>query len=409
MGKLKVFEVVFNDEDPLYRAGDLVSGHVRLLLSEPKDAVRGICIKFKGYSKTYWKEKETSGVDESERTRSVTYLSKEFYFHEQLIILGKDETATDGNAAKIVLHAGEHLFPFSFRIPIKPLPHPFEGFYGQVRYKVTAKIDRPAKSHYKTQTLFCIIGAGIDLNTKPDSQIPSIGEDEKSVCCMCCVTGPIKVSAQTNKSCYVPGEFIWVSGVIQNQSSREVIDVTAKLVQTVICLARREVSGRPHTRSQVRVISKVKCEGCDEYSKVSFSRKPLLIPSCPPSGLIACGLIDIQYHVKFDADIGRTPLDTYIYLPITIGTVPRSSSNAVWSPRNGEVITQQPSATARQLQLVARYESSCEGPQSIPNKYGYTFGKLMFAPKYPMYNFSLPDPDNEPPCTCRPDQILFNL
>ncbi len=49
MGKLKVFEVIFSDEDPLYRAGEWVKGHVRLLLAEPQDAVRGksvITIRF---------------------------------------------------------------------------------------------------------------------------------------------------------------------------------------------------------------------------------------------------------------------------------------------------------------------------------------------------------------------------
>ena len=61
--------------------------------------------------------------------------------------------------------------------------------------------------------------------------MPSSGGDEKSVCCMCCSTGPIKVSGYTDKSGYVSGETIWLSGFINNQSSRKVIDVTAKLIQ----------------------------------------------------------------------------------------------------------------------------------------------------------------------------------
>ena len=61
--------------------------------------------------------------------------------------------------------------------------------------------------------------------------MPSKEEDEKTVCCLCCATGPVKATAETDKSGYVPGETVWVSGLVENQSSRTIVDITAKLVQ----------------------------------------------------------------------------------------------------------------------------------------------------------------------------------
>ena len=56
-------------------------------------------------------------------------------------------------------------------------------------------------------------------------------EDEKTVCCLCCAEGPIIGRCETDKKGYVPGETIWVSGFVDNPSSREIADIKAKLVQ----------------------------------------------------------------------------------------------------------------------------------------------------------------------------------
>ena len=61
--------------------------------------------------------------------------------------------------------------------------------------------------------------------------MPCQSQDEKTVCCLCCASGPIKASAQIDKGGYVPGETIWVSGFVENNSSREICDINAKLIQ----------------------------------------------------------------------------------------------------------------------------------------------------------------------------------
>ncbi len=61
--------------------------------------------------------------------------------------------------------------------------------------------------------------------------MPSQSQDEKTVCCLWCTSGPITASAQTDKGGYVPGETIWVSGSVENNSSREICVITAKFIQ----------------------------------------------------------------------------------------------------------------------------------------------------------------------------------
>ena len=51
------------------------------------------------------------------------------------------------------------------------------------------------------------------------------------MCCLCCASGPITITAETDKGGYVPGENIWVTGKVENNSSRRIDDVTIKLVQ----------------------------------------------------------------------------------------------------------------------------------------------------------------------------------
>ncbi|XP_072051337.1 arrestin domain-containing protein 3-like [Amphiura filiformis] len=383
MGKLRVFEIVFDNDNDLYRAGDWVQGHVKIELSEKKTEIRGIEIKYKAKAKTKWTEEETQGEGDDEERVEVDYYLKEKYFEEKMLILGKNKK--DKSGAKVHLDAGEHIFPFQFQLPAKPLPHAFEGRFGRIRYKVRAKIDRPGKHDHTVEKMFSVVGVPIDLNNKPEASMPSKSEDEKTVCCLCCATGPIRAEAQTNKSGYVPGETIWVTGMVENNSTREISSITAKLIQKLEFKAEREGHGSLHHKVLYITLGEARGEGCGENETASFEQKSIPVPSCPPSDLEGCGIMDIEYYVEFEADVSGTPFDLELKLPITIGTVPLFSAYSAAFPP-GDVVTQQP--TAPHLPPAA-YEVAMGGPQEIPSKsgYDYTFGKMMYAPKYPYYTF----------------------
>ncbi|XP_038076363.1 arrestin domain-containing protein 3-like [Patiria miniata] len=380
MAKLQMFDVVFDgDNTAVYRSGEVVRGFVRIVLGEVKNDVRGIQIKFKGESHTRWSE----GDGKNNRC----YSAREVYFKEKIICWGKSKN--DPGASKLTLESGEHRFPFSFQIPNVPLPFPFESCVGWIRYRIMCKIDRPWKFNHNTERLFTVVGTPIDLNTMPHARIPSHQEATKTVCCLCCAQGPIIVKASTDKGAYVSGESIFVSGTIENNTSREIIDITYKLVQFVTYFS----SGGHKTRRTFTMV-KDKAPGCKSGEVARMDWKPLILPSIPPSGPQGCNIIKIEYFVEFEGDVSSTPLDAEVKLPVTIGTVPLYQSQY---PDPSAVVSEQPSASAATAPPPS-YQVAVEGLQEIPSKSGhdYTFGKLMYAPQYPTYNLPASAPTWDP-------------
>lgn len=52
--------------------------------------------------------------------------------------------------------------------------------------------------------------------------------DDKTICCLCCKSGPITGTLKVNRIGYVPGESIYFEVSIQNLSNRE-CDISAEL------------------------------------------------------------------------------------------------------------------------------------------------------------------------------------
>ncbi|XP_071794769.1 arrestin domain-containing protein 3-like [Asterias amurensis] len=377
MAKLQNFEVIFDGDVSIFRSGDYVRGFIRIVLGAQKQDIRGIKIKIEGKANTRWSE----GSGDHRRH----YSAKEIYFKEQVICFGKDKR--DPGASKVCMEAGEHHFPFTFQIPNVPLPYPFEGCSGWIRYKLKCKIDRPWKFDHTVERLFSVIGQPIDLNLIQIARYPLQGNDSKTVCCWCCASGPILTQASTDKGAYVPGETIFVSCNIENNSNRNIVDLNAKLIQRVTFH-----SSGGHTRKRSKTMVHIKGPGCGPGETATMAWSPLVIPAIPPTGPQGCNIITIQYEVEVEGDVSDTPFDATVKLPVTIGTVPLYQ---YYSPQPNDVVTQQPSANEPPP---PSYELAVDGLQEIPSKsgYDYTFGKLMYAPQYPTYSMPAHQPTWDP-------------
>ncbi|XP_072050615.1 uncharacterized protein [Amphiura filiformis] len=362
--KIQSFNVEFDKpNDTVYRPGDSVQGYVKVVIrpnSDPIEHIRKLQIKCRGKCRTEWKEQEGSGEDQ----RTVWYGNAEKYFEEKLVVMGTD---IEG---KSHLEEGEHRFPFTFDIPIdKILPPSYESKYGHVRYQVRVKIDKPGYVFDQTTRRCFILEPGLNLNTEPDMVAPSKSEDEKTVCCLCCATGPIKASAQTDKSGYVPGETILVVHYYMYSESDY-----------------HHISNK----TEKKVMSEQIKDGCEENSRASFEGL-LLVPCCPPL-LKGCKFIDLEYYVEVEADVSGTPFDLELKLPITIGTVPLYSAYYSTAFPPGEVISQQPTTSQPSLP-VPGYEFPFGDIGSRNVIYGkhcknYRYGALFFAPRYAYYTFT---------------------
>lgn len=47
-------------------------------------------------------------------------------------------------------------------------------------------------------------------------QDQSNASESKSLCCWCCASGPINGNLFTDRTCYVPGEYVVINGTINN-------------------------------------------------------------------------------------------------------------------------------------------------------------------------------------------------
>ena len=47
-------------------------------------------------------------------------------------------------------------------------------------------------------------------------KIPVSGNDSKTLCCLCCASGPIQAQVHLDRTGYVAGEFILVNGSVEN-------------------------------------------------------------------------------------------------------------------------------------------------------------------------------------------------
>jgi hypothetical protein len=91
---------------------------------------------------------------------SICSLNLWFYKYLLFILAGED----------ITLHAGNHLFPFQFVLPIN-IPGSFEGKSScYVRYWLKANIDRPWKFDPEYKMLFTV-GSVLDLNTQANAMV----------------------------------------------------------------------------------------------------------------------------------------------------------------------------------------------------------------------------------------------
>ena len=135
------------------------------------------------------------------------------------------------------------------------------------------------------------------------------GSDEKSTSYLCCFSGSITLFAQTNKKGYIPGDKIILCGSIVNQSRHQINHLCTRLVQKATYATSTEF---PSGESHRTLVEETYEMFCDRSSSVSFSNKSLSVPTCSPSGLPGCGIIDIEYLVQIEAEAS-------VWLSVDIG------------------------------------------------------------------------------------------
>ncbi|XP_066269228.1 uncharacterized protein [Branchiostoma lanceolatum] len=152
-------------------------------------------------------------------------------------------------------------------------------------------------------------------------QAPLMGQQSKTLCCLCCASGPIELQVQADRSAYCPGEPIMIGGSLENNSSSKITKVTAKFKQDVVYRAHH-----PHhkTRHNSKNLGETEGEGCDEGGSVQLNLS-LPLPAIPPSNLRSCNIIDLTYTLNVSAHFEGAHTSLDLEFPILVGSIPLRS------------------------------------------------------------------------------------
>uniref|UniRef100_A0A1I7TLY8 Arrestin_C domain-containing protein n=1 Tax=Caenorhabditis tropicalis TaxID=1561998 RepID=A0A1I7TLY8_9PELO len=327
MVQLDRFEIVFNNPEEAYFAGQEISGKVIIENKEPKK-VNEILLELKGRARTYWTKH--SGKSRKHCSHSEPYFLEQFntgYTHKFTIV-------NDGKEKERVLPAGIHQVPFSYTLP-KSLPSSFEGEFGHIRYTCKAICERPWDFDIVSRKAFTVVGIE-DINSDPKLNEPVTCIESNHAVTFCCrstgsVTGEIKIP----KCGFTPGEKIDVSFKVINLSSKT-RNMALRFVQQTTYKAKT-FAGHEHIKTVVRIISKIDKGEVPGGTTTEWQEEAITIPSLPPK-LGKCKILSVTYSVEFEVEQTLT-----VPCSIVIGSIPQlsqlliHSKQSVQSSGNGSI------------------------------------------------------------------------
>lgn len=305
MGKLKQFQLKIDNGRQVFYPGELVTGALHVTVSEPMKCNK-IKVQLEGQVFCRW---ETEDRDQEGNPRTEEHCAKEELIDIESRVFGE---GSSGLFEKSPMHPpGQHIYQFAFQLPAV-LPSSYEGSYGHIRYYVEAKVDRPWKFDHKVK-LPISINEVIDIN-RQEYQFQPTGTKNKEVGLFCCKAGKVGFSASLDRSGYCPGEQIYINATVDNQSTRDMKHIKAKLIQHV------KYHASDDTKHETRTISRYDGPSIPQGTTLTWDNQPFHVPCLPPT-IQTCRVIQVWYVVKLEVDIPMG-FDPEIYLPITLGTIP---------------------------------------------------------------------------------------
>jgi len=307
---MEEFEIKLASPSTIFYAGQMLHGKVVIELSESKK-MSAVRLKVFGKGKVHFTTQRDVRVRDSRghmRTEKETidHWANEEYMDHETILFGGDH-----------LGPGLHEFPFDYMIPPN-VPTSFEGDYGCIRYTIQAEIVRNWLWNHRAKMNITVISI-LDLNQFPECSEPGHESNSKTFCCLCCTSGPLTSSIVTDKTGFVPGEYIVVSAMIENQSRKDMKTTEVKLVEKTIYRAGYE------TKESERTVMEMKKGEIESGDNFEWDREPVLVPPLAPTwlgGSKPCGIIEVTYTLSFRVNPHGVGFSLYTHIPILIGNIP---------------------------------------------------------------------------------------
>lgn len=119
-------------------------------------------------------------------------------------------------------------------------------------------------------------------------------ELEKTFCCCCCASGPLSAVILVPATGFVSGQSIPITAEVDNASNVTVDRLKLILRKTVVF---KTTTPRQDIKRVKTVIAETS-EGPVEAHGSKTWTKTMVIPPLPPSNLLNCSLIDLDYELK---------------------------------------------------------------------------------------------------------------
>ena len=176
----------------------------------------------RGYADVRWSESSRTGDN-----RTVTYHSHEDFIYQSITLWSRE------NALNHEFSPGSYQFPFALSLQSsgRPLPPSFEGTVGHIRYEIEATIVKvSALKQNKRITARIAVTSVVDPNIVPNVRLPKVLQVEKTLCCLCCASGPICLTARVPRTGFcIIQDAIPFEVDIENGSNRQIRQLVAQL------------------------------------------------------------------------------------------------------------------------------------------------------------------------------------
>ncbi|KAI5725668.1 hypothetical protein M8J77_018570 [Diaphorina citri] len=358
---MKEFRIEFDSPTSAYYAGQIVSGRVILNLHDKPKKVRAVIIHFKGEAKVEYSGQHRVRKDNGDtENENVQFKASEDYYDFKYNLFGGSEalvieflgearnkwtgTITErtpegehksrqvtfmgreeyyrfkynlfGGGAEMEIPQGSHVYPFSSTLP-PTLPSSFDGEHGCVRYKVTARLDRPWKFDETVEAVFFVV-TPYDLNTDMRAKEPINQEVSKNFCCLWCQSGPLQLSVSAPFSGFVPGQTIPITIDVENGSNIAVDDVVIELTKYTTWKATEPSSSEKYDK--LDLVSE-QLGGLVVNSSKHWNHQ-LVVPVFPYVNLHNCHIIQQEFKLSVTAKVSGVHKDLVVKVPIVMGSVP---------------------------------------------------------------------------------------
>ena len=218
------------------------------------------------------------------------------------------------------LQPGRYSFPFSFTIPLNSATPPsFRERYGAIKYYLTAEVDRPGlRRNNRCYRPINIIDL-VDTNN-PQYLNEMTVRQSKTMCCMCCKSKPIVLTARIPASAWCPGEVVPVEVSVDNGSTKVMKGILAAIDRSVTFTAR---GSREYINDRLTSVSNDESIAPESNAqKTIYLRVP---PCCPSFGLGSGRIIELEYALKVTLKLPAGSFNLHAKFPIVIGSIPHAT------------------------------------------------------------------------------------